>query len=147
KEFHIFVDGFDGPKGTLSINVSPQRIFVNAWNNRVKDNWTGFHASLSNFESSWEFVVVRLRGGRSDQGEVLVTRNGKTVRGKMQMEDADPDEAAIVTWNTFGLMDELVVLPRSLSDDELDQLYQRGKSGLSLAAAPAASTKAEKGAF
>jgi hypothetical protein len=125
--FHIMEDF--GQQETFTLACVPTYLFINAWHSKHSQNWKTAIAPLEVPAGQWNFVAVRLKNGGLDQGELLVTCNDKTVEVPSQMEDASLTGYTIFGRSNEGMLDELLVLPRALSDDEVRLLYKLGKEG------------------
>jgi hypothetical protein len=102
-------------------------MFVNAWNrSRKPDFWKGGQpAGLKIPRGQWYFAAVRLRNGGVDRGIVDIFVNGKRYEVPGQMMDAH-DSAFGVFRGKAGMIDEVAVYDRALSEDEIRILYELG---------------------
>lgn len=109
----------------------PHHLYANAWHTQHSGHWKGVNVAMGLPGGQWNFVVVRLKDGGLDQGEILVTCNGKTVKAALQMQGGASTGYCVFGEGAEGMLDELLLLPRSLSDDEVQLLFELGKQGRS----------------
>ncbi|MCD4726671.1 MAG: LamG domain-containing protein, partial [Pirellulales bacterium] len=93
--------------------------------------------------NQWVFVAARLVNGQVDRGQLTIRVNDRSYACEQQMVYHDSTQYASIgsgngakedrtSGRGAGLVDELTVYPRALSDAEIETFYQMGLRGESL---------------
>ncbi|MBU4272790.1 MAG: protein kinase [Planctomycetes bacterium] len=120
-------------------------IAVRSWHRERIGNWMEAKTPAGLVPANqWVFVAVRLiKGDQLDKGELTIRVNDSSYARNLQMAYSDNSGFSSVgtgngRWEDrtygrgFGLVDELAVYQRALSDAEIETLYQMGLRGESL---------------
>ncbi len=143
---HLWVYG-EAANGSI-FAVEAQRsgaIMVRSWHHERIGNWMNSNTPEGLVPANqWVFVAVRLiKGDRLDKGELTIRVNDQFYTRNLQMAYSNNSGFSSIgagngSWadrkegRGTGLVDELAVYPRALSDAEIETLYQMGLRGESL---------------
>ena len=144
---HLWIYTENSAAGIIfGLNASPDGvIFVNSWHRERVGNWMkAYSPKRSAPANQWVFVAVRLvQGQKLNKGQLTIRINNRSYPFNMQMVYHDSPKYALVgaSGTAFvdnrrglgaGLIDELAIYQRALSDEEIETLYQMGLRGESL---------------
>ena len=118
---------------------------VSSWHRERIDHWMTVGTQAGSVPTNqWMFVAVRLvQGQKLNKGQLTIRINDRSYPFNMQMVYHDSPKYASVGSATgaavdknhgrgAGLIDELAIYQRALSDEEIETLYQMGLRGESL---------------
>ena len=123
-------------------------ISVSAWRRDKPGNWMGTSTTAGLVPADkWTFVTVRMSKGKKESSPLTIRVNDKSYQHELQRVHHDAMDYASIGAATgaggdkkngrgAGMIDELSIYRRALSDEEIETIYQMGLRGESLAAEP-----------
>jgi len=115
----------------FDVYFPPERnCYVNAWHADLAENWIGASTGVTTIPAGWFFVAIALTDGETGKGKLRIVIDDRIHVRTSQMVASDAQKVDAAGYNINGVIDELAVFQRALSDEEIMAVRAIGQKGI-----------------